>query len=106
MIIGTLLLGGVVRAYARESPTITIQNQSSEPVLARLAGPTAGFVSIPAGGSRIVLSEWVRGRGLAVTPSRNEDVRTGSERERGYGTNLWPPALSLHSECREEVAAG
>ena len=45
----TLLL--VCRAFAQQSPTVTIQNQSSEPVLARLAGPTAVFVSIPTGDS-------------------------------------------------------
>jgi hypothetical protein len=40
--------------YARESPTITIRNESSERVLARLKGPTAGYISIPAGGSHTV----------------------------------------------------
>jgi hypothetical protein len=41
-------------ASAQDSPTVTIQNQSAEPVLAKLAGPSAGSVSIPAGGSRTV----------------------------------------------------
>jgi len=40
------------RVSAQQSPTVTIQNQSTESVLARLVGPTGGFVSIPAGGSR------------------------------------------------------
>ena len=44
----------VSSASAQQFPTVTIQNQSSEPVLARLAGPAEEFVSIPAGDSRTV----------------------------------------------------
>jgi len=67
----TLTVGGflvlllfVSSALAQESPTITIQNQSSEPVLAKVAGPTAGFISIPAGGARTV--QVLGGRYLAL----------------------------------------
>jgi len=42
------------RLRAGESPTITIKNESSEPVLAKLRGPSPGVLSIPAGGSRTV----------------------------------------------------
>ena len=52
--LGIALVSLIASVYARESPTLTIQNQSSEPVLARLAGTTAGFVLIPAEGSRTV----------------------------------------------------
>ena len=47
-----ILLSLISVVYARESPTITIRNESSEQVLARLRGPTTGYVSIPPGGSR------------------------------------------------------
>jgi hypothetical protein len=45
-----LLISATLRAG--ESPTITIRNESSETVVAKLRGPAAGLVSIPAGGSR------------------------------------------------------
>jgi len=45
-----LSISGILRAG--ESPTITISNESSETVVAKLRGPTSGSVSIPAGDSR------------------------------------------------------
>lgn len=42
------------RLLAGESPTITVRNESSDSVLAKLRGPSSGSVSIPAGGSRTV----------------------------------------------------
>ena len=41
-------------ASAEESPTVTIQNESSEAVLAKLAGPMTGVVTVPAGEARTV----------------------------------------------------
>jgi len=34
------------------SPTITIRNESSETVMAKLRGPSSGYLTIPAGASR------------------------------------------------------
>src|SRR5882762_2634508 len=52
LLVGMLSLAP--RLFAADSPTITISNQSSETVLAKFRGPTAGSISIPAGGSRTV----------------------------------------------------
>jgi hypothetical protein len=48
----------VAVAHPNDSPTITIQNQSSETVLARLQGATSGYLTIPSGGSQ---TAYVRG---------------------------------------------
>ncbi len=39
---------------AQQAPTITIRNESSETVSAKLRGPSSGTLSIPGGGSRTV----------------------------------------------------
>lgn len=50
-LVGAILFSSpMLRAW--DSPTITITNESSDSVLAKLRGPSAGSVSIPAAGSR------------------------------------------------------
>ena len=52
LLVGILSLAP--RLFAKESPTITISNQSSETVLTKFRGQTEGSFSIPGGGSRTV----------------------------------------------------
>jgi hypothetical protein len=50
--IATAMLLSHSALHAQQSPTITIENDSSDFVLAKLRGPTSGYLSIPAGGKR------------------------------------------------------
>src|SRR6266567_7951320 len=48
----TLMLSISTTLRAQDSPTITIKNESSDTVLAKLRGPSSGALSIPRGSSR------------------------------------------------------
>jgi len=52
LVVAMFLISATLRAG--ESPTITIRNESSDTVLAKLRGPSVGSVSIPAGGTRTI----------------------------------------------------
>lgn len=52
LLVAMFLVSATLRAA--ESPTITIRNDSSDTVLAKLRGPSTGSISIPARASRTV----------------------------------------------------
>jgi hypothetical protein len=52
LLVATLSISAIL--HAGESPTITITNESSETVVAKLRGPSSGSLSISAAGSRTI----------------------------------------------------